>query len=344
MKMIYDFDDLLMPPSTLGDISHRKNIKIWDEDGNLPLFTAPMDTVINDENKHYFKENKIIPIVPRTESKHDEGDWIAIGLNEFRTFIDKGMPNNKILVDVANGHMRSLYDMAKESKEKYPDTILMIGNIANPETYKLYSEIGVDYVRIGIGNGGGCLTTEQTGIGYPMASLIKECYDIACTLNDPAKIVADGGFKKYADIIKALGLGANYVMLGSILNKSLESCGDTYFANKKYDSWTEPGEKVDQYSDEIKMLFQSGQKFYKKFRGMSTKEVQKSLGNKVLKTSEGITKMSEVEYTLSGWVENFTHYLSSHMSYTNKINLKEFIGEDEYILITLFVKSFKCVL
>ena len=53
----------------------------------------------------------------------------------------------------------------------------MTGNVANPHTYKFLSEIGVEYVRVGIGNGSGCLTTQQTAIGYPMASLIEECYN-----------------------------------------------------------------------------------------------------------------------------------------------------------------------
>ena len=331
----FDFDDLLIPPAILTDIDSRKEINIFYEDGNLPLFTAPMDTVIDYKNKKYFKKNKIIPITPRTEKKFDNDEWVAFGLNEFEKLInEKEQPKYKILVDVANGHMRKLYDLTKKMKEKHPDITLMIGNIANPQTYRLYSELGVGYIRLGIGNGGGCITTEQTGIGYPMASLIKECHNIACILDNPAKIVADGGFKKYSDIIKALGLGADYVMLGSILNKALESCADTYKANIKHDNWTEPGELINQYDEDIQFMFKNGTKFFKKFRGMSTKEAQQALGNEVLKTSEGITRMNQVEYTLSGWVENFKHYLSSHMSYVNKTNLKEFIGEDEYILIT----------
>jgi len=81
-------------------------------------------------------------------------------------------------------------------------------------------------------------------------------------------------------------------------------------------------------------MFKNGTKFFKKFRGMSTKEVQKKLGNKILKTSEGITKMNPVEYTLEGWVENFTHYLSTAMSYTDKKDLDDFIGNVKYNIIT----------
>lgn len=179
-----------------------------------------------------------------------------------------------------------------------------------------------------------CLTTQQTGVGYPMASLIHECYQISCESKTPAKIVADGGFKSYSDIIKALALGADHVMLGSILNKALESAGDTHLANTKGEGWTEPGEKIDQYSIETGNLFTYGTKMFKKFRGMSTKEAQKAMGKTDLKTSEGVTRMQPVEYTLSGWAKNFKSYLSSAMSYSNAATLQEFIGNAKWNLIS----------
>lgn len=180
----------------------------------------------------------------------------------------------------------------------------------------------------------GCLTTVHTGIGYPMASLIRDTYEISCEIENPAKIVADGGFKKYSDIIKALALGADYVMLGSIFNKALESIGDTFYADKIHGTWVEPGAAVYQFDPETRNYFLNGGKLIKKFRGMSTKEVQKSWGKSDVKTSEGVSRIHEVEYTLSGWVENFTHYLKSAMSYTDAMDLDEFIGQVEFNLIT----------
>jgi hypothetical protein len=72
---------------------------------------------------------------------------------------------------------------------------------------------------------------------------------------------------------------------------------------------------------------------YKKFRGMSTKEVQKKWGRDKLITSEGISKYNKVEYTLDKWLENLQDYLKSAMSYTNSRNLEEF-KDTEYIFIT----------
>jgi hypothetical protein len=73
---------------------------------------------------------------------------------------------------------------------------------------------------------------------------------------------------------------------------------------------------------------------YKKFRGMSTKEVQKKWGKEVLTTSEGVVRFRKVEYTLKKWVDNFEDYLRSAMSYSDARTLEDFIGQVEIINIT----------
>lgn len=172
-----------------------------------------------------------------------------------------------------------------------------------------------------------CLTTVQTGVGYPMASLISECFNKKRAHKHKTKIVADGGFKKYSDVIKALALGADYVMLGSILNKALESAGETVRDTSMRDNdGFAIGQIIDQYSDEALRMFNAGITLRKTFRGMSTKEVQMSWGKENLTTSEGVVKSHKVEYTLEGWVKNFEDYLRSAMSYCGKKELHEFIG------------------
>jgi IMP dehydrogenase/GMP reductase len=335
---LYDFDDILIQPITISSISSRKEVNPR-YNNILPLMTAPMDTVINERNYQYFKNLGIIPVLPRGSKIENEfGIFKSYGLDEFiEIYVQKkklidDKDREFILIDIANGHMKKLLDAVKFVKEFYGDHIsLMVGNVANPYTFLEYCKVGVDFVRIGIGNGNGCLTTVQTGVGYPMASLIEQCNNMRRDYgHTKTKIVADGGFKKYSDIIKALGLGADYVMLGSIFNKSLESAGET---TNRY------GEVVDQYSDIIKNMFLSDSEYFKTFRGMSTKEVQQTWGKEDLTTSEGVVRKHMVEYTLENWVKNFEDYLRSAMSYTGKRELHQFIGGVNVNMITL--NSFK---
>ena len=347
---LFDFDDILIEPTILSDIRTRSVINAREESGYLPLFTAPMDTVICDDNFFHFMNNGIMPVTPRIQNPKDtyysNEHFLSYSMTDFeRLFIENtptiGDSPLLALIDVANGHMIDLHRLSKVAKLKYGSQLkLMVGNVANPDTFTEYCRIGVDYVRIGIGNGGGCLTTVQTGVGYPMASLIRECFirrDKMTPTEQQTKIVADGGFKKYSDIIKALALGADYVMLGSILNKCLESCGDTTIED---DSRLIPEYiPIDQYSKEALEKFNNGSNLYKVFRGMSTKEVQKSWGKSELTTSEGVIRQQKVEYTIKGWVHNFESYLKSAMSYTGKKNLPDFIGKVRFNSISM--NSFK---
>lgn len=318
----FDFNDILIKPAASSIIESRQNINPF-HNGFLPLITAPMDTVIDSKNKYLFDKLKVLTCLPRGE-QNDLG-FESYSLNEIEVKLNDGtlLRNGMYLIDIANGHMSKLLKVTEDIKTKYPDLILMVGNVANPETYVSLSNAGADYIRIGIGNGGGCSTTVHTGIGYPMGSLIRECYLASCMLENPALIVADGGMQNYSDIIKALALGADYVMVGSIFNKAIESCGDNYlFKNFKV------SQSVAELAYKYKLPV------YKKFRGMSTKEVQKKWGKKILTTSEGVVRQRKVEYSLSKWLTNFEDYLRSSMSYTNSNNLDEFIGMVETIKIT----------
>ena len=186
-KQLFDFDDILIQPADKTEINSRSQINARYRD-YLPLMTAPMDTVVSQDNKRLFDELGIRVVLPRISNPNDNyvssTEFLSYSLTDFeRIFLDR-TPERKYkkmfaLIDVANGHMENVYEFAKSAKIKYDDDlILMVGNVANPDTYYKFASINVDYVRIGIGNGAGCLTTQQTGIGYPMASLIEECGNI----------------------------------------------------------------------------------------------------------------------------------------------------------------------
>ena len=330
--MKYDWNDVSIVPETLSTIASRKEINPLIG-GKLPLFTAPMDKVIDGTNVKSFDDNLINVCLPRHvkyEDLKNDNYFYSYGLDEMVSLLmqKESILPKRILIDVANGHMMKLWETAKMIKEIYGNEIeLMIGNIANPDTYRKYCEIGVDYIRVGIGGGSACTTSANVSIHYPMASLINECADWKHIYDKPTKIVADGGFRNFSDIIKALALGADYVMLGGVFNKCLESCGDNFLkdANGVYHT-IEP---------EIATLnFNTGIDVYKYYRGMSTKEVQKSWNKSELKTGEGITKYNKVDYTLEGWCENFTDYLKSAMSYTDSRSLEDFIGEVRWEVIS----------
>lgn len=118
-----------------------------------------------------------------------------------------------ICVDVANGYMEQFYDFVARLRNDNPYSFIMAGSVVTPNAVGRLEHAGANLIKVGIGSGAVCTTRIKTGIGYPQLSAVMECA-AACVKSD---IVADGGITNPGDVCKAIGAGAKYVKLGSML-------------------------------------------------------------------------------------------------------------------------------
>ena len=362
-----NYNDITIIPEVTTRISSRSECNPYDNDGFLPIFASCMSSVVSMENTKIFNDSKIRVVIPRTYSYEerlkflsiDRTNFVAFSLNETKELFADGYLQTpflntlfpiRICIDLANGHMDSLIEMVKEIKSEFGDrVIIMTGNIANPETYKVYEEAGVDFVRVSIGSGAACITSSLTGVHFPVFSLLKDIYEIKQNIKGKCKIVADGGIRDYRDVQKAL-IYADYAMIGSVLNSAIDSAGVAKYG-KCY--WNINGFKIlrplktllkynrvvnpKDYQKVLADIKNGKVEVWKEYFGMASKKAQKLINksnytNNKLKTSEGTIKRNKVSFSISGWSENETDALRSAMSYTNSKNLEEF-KESKWVVV-----------
>ena len=194
-----------------------------------------------------------------------------------------------------------------------------------------------------------CTTASNTATYMPLASLIDECRKIKNMYGLKAAIIADGGISEYKNVIKALALGADYVMIGSRFTRCFESASE-------FDSISKPEKEYtyytlsmlnnlrysDKLSEQEKKTIIKTYSPKKRSWGMSTRRAQISISlakgyeiNEIqTKTSEGVEKIVDVDYTLAQWIENMNDFLRSNMSYCNAFTLHEYIGTPKVMLIS----------
>lgn len=354
--MMYSLDEIGLIPAKVSDIKHRADINPFVKSPfggeKLPVFVAPMTCILDANNICEFSRSKVEPILPvlsgglelrrQLPNGNDWCGWTAMTLDEFKHYFcacnAKEDRKYHILIDVANGHMKELFDTVKDAKQEYgKDLVVMIGNIANPETYIECCKARVDYVRVGIGGGSGCTTSVQTGIHASIPWLLKEINaakshiellenykqyldredkKIRAIKGFRTKVVADGGINTIAKAIKCLALGADYVMMGQCFAECEE--GTTNHPSFTFSTMNLREGKTD---------FESVRHLY---YGQSSKEGQMDRFGKIKSNPEGMAKWVTVKYTLKEFTDKFEAELRSAMSYCGAHNLEEFIGKVKY--------------
>jgi IMP dehydrogenase len=135
-----------------------------------------------------------------------------------------GLPDF-VCIDTAHGHSQNVIKMVKEIKAHYPDLQVMAGNVATEQGAQALIEAGADAIKGGVGPGSICTTRIVAGVGIPQITAIGWCANACRKAGVP--LIADGGIKYSGDIVKALAIGADAVMIGSLFAGTDESPGET---------------------------------------------------------------------------------------------------------------------
>ncbi|MEK9152645.1 MAG: IMP dehydrogenase [Patescibacteria group bacterium] len=144
-----------------------------------------------------------------------------------------------LVIDAAQGASGFAVDQIQAVKTAHPGIPVVAGNVVTPAQAKMLVEAGADALRVGMGSGSICITREHLGIGRPQASAIFHVANYARHLKQPIPVIADGGIRRPADIIKALAFGASTVMVGKYVAGCDEAPGEV--------GWNDKHQRVKRY-------------------------------------------------------------------------------------------------
>tara|TARA_B100002052_G_scaffold85758_1_gene78787 strand:+ start:1 stop:1191 length:1191 start_codon:yes stop_codon:yes gene_type:complete len=219
-----------------------------------------------------------------------------------------------IVLDTAHGHSKSVLDLTKNIKNKFPKINLIVGNVATGAGTEALIDNGADIIKVGIGAGSSCTTRIIAGVGVPQLTAVMDAVEIANKYDK--RIISDGGMRYSGDIAKSLAAGSVAVMLGSIFAGTKET----------------PGEVV---------LWEG--RSYKTYRGMGSVAAMKKgshdryfqdLNDSKKLVPEGIEGLVPYKGVLSDTVAQLIGGVKSCFGYCGASNILDFHKKSEFISIT----------
>ncbi len=195
--------------------NHILSLPVVEKNGSLKYLVTRSDLDKNEEYPLSTKdEKKRLRVLFAVETRPE------IAYERLEKCFNAGADG--CIIDTSQGYTMYERDMAEYIKKKYSDKLIIGGNISTKEACKTLEKLGFDAYRCGQGSGSICTTAGAIGISRAGASAVYQSTKQAKNM----KTIADGGIKQVGDIVKALAIGADAVMLGNMLAGTSESPGD----------------------------------------------------------------------------------------------------------------------
>lgn len=322
----YTYDDISLLPNQISDIEHRSDcdtsIEFLGLNLSMPVIASPMNTVCGGRMSKALADLGCLGIIHRFNSIEEQISEInnnglkssdiksaAIGINidkdilRLEKLADEGL---KIFcIDIANGGSKMIEEFLSniQSKIKDYDLKIIAGNVASYETTKFLIELGVDSIRVGIGNGAMCSTSIKSGIGIGQVDAIIRCLKAKKDMKSDVKIIADGGISSPGAMCKAIALGCDSVMFGRVLSGCEEAPGEVLKYNNQR---------------------------WKKYCGSASFAVKQENKNYI----EGEESLVPYKGTVTKIIQEYKEGLQSSMSYLNSRSIKEFQQNATFVKLT----------
>lgn len=306
------------------------------------LITAPPGTT-RQEAKNIFRQHKIekIPIVKNDGtlvglitakalvnearyplSARDRRGRLLVGAavgikledrNRAKELVNAGA--DVLVVDIAHGHAGQVVEMTKFLKKNFAVEVVA-GNVATPEGIRDLARAGADGIKVGIGAGSVCITRVVAGAGYPQFSAVVNCAAEAKKYKIP--LIADQSIRAGGDVAKAIGAGAETVMVGSLLAGTDESPGSLVTRNgRKY--------KI------TRGMASMGANMVRKIKNGADEKILEELKEYV---AEGVEAMVPYHGKVEEVLNQLVGGLRSGMSYTGAKNILEMQKKAKFVQVT----------
>jgi IMP dehydrogenase len=219
-----------------------------------------------------------------------------------------------LVLDIAHGELDYTQEILRRLKvSEHVTTPIIAGNVATIDGARYVRDSGADGVKVGVGPGYVCETRDVAGVGVPQITAILNAAKAFEGDQNPIPIISDGGIRKPGDVAKAIGAGADTIMVGSLFAGTEES----------------PGEPVEQDGILKKMV-----------RGMASAsafEKRLSLGTTTTNIDdyvpEGRTTFTPYKGSASKVLKKLRGGLLSGMSYSNARTIADMHQNAQFIIV-----------
>lgn len=330
------FDDILILPGYTD--FKRRDVSLATELHStivlpLPVISSPMDTVTDDAMARALAVAGGLGIIHRNltvaaqatmvakvnKDKLLVGAAVGIGSDfEERVAALMAAGADMLVIDSGHGNTQFMVDAIGFIKKAYAKAVVMAGNIATLDGASRLIAAGADILRVGMGPGSICTTRIITGMGVPQISAIQEAVKAVNVMKAKhVAIVADGGIRQIGDMAKALAVGADAVMLGSLLAGFDESPGDVVsVSGKKYKSYRGMGS--------IAAMKQGSAERYGQTRDTNERKL----------IPEGVEGLVGYKGSVTQYLDQVSGSLKSSFYYIGAQTLPEFHKKAEIVRIT----------